>query len=409
MMKKLRYCPAAAAVVLFLAGAIYAAYTSTVSVVNHVSTGDVNIGIHEYMVRAGKEITYSEPASVMPGDVISKIPRITNYADPCWVRAKITFQKSGEGNEYPVIGGIPDGWKKSGDYYYYKNPLKKGEHVDLFRTVVIPADWGEKYIGQELSITIRADAVQSKNFNPEFGAMSPWGNQQIEQCIHETDNSEPQTTASIQNTVEYTGDAHRLVAAPEDFFAHIGRLLPGDSTSDSIEIKNTADKEIELFFFAGYENQTDTQIELLKALDLQLRLNGREIYKGKLTGSGLEDGISLGRYAPGAGGKMDFTLTMPENLGNAYASRNADVKWIFAAEEEESPAYVPANTNVPSSGTSGGSSSGHAGGQTSGTVVSAPVKTGDETSLLALLTLLTFSASLIAILYWVKRRTDHEK
>jgi len=417
-MRKIRYCLIATASVLFLAGAIYAAYTSTVSVVNHVETGDVNIGISEYMVRGGKETAYTEPASVMPGDVISKIPRIICFADPCWVRARITFHKSGEGKEFPVIGGIPEGWKKAGDYYYYEKPLKKGDHVDLFRTVTIPSDWGDEHYGEDLSVTIRADAVQSKNFKPEFDAMSPWGNQEIEQCVHETDNSEPQTTEHIQNTVEYSGDAHKLVAAPDDFFANIGRLMPGDSAGDSVEVKNTTDREAELFFFAGYEKQTDTQIELLKALEMQIRLNGQEIYKGKLTQEGLEKGVSLGKYAPGAGGKLDFTITMPENLGNAYARRNADVKWVFAvAEDDASPSPEPSTTVVSSSGSSGGgtgsvtSSSGPAGGKVApeSTSVSAPVKTGDYTPVRALAVLLLFSASLILILYWTKRRMNHEK
>ena len=416
-MKKIRYCLIAAASFLLIAGTIYAAYTSTVSVVNHVETGDVNIGIREYMVRGGTETVYKEPASVMPGDVISKIPRITNLADPCWVRARISIQKNGEGKEFPVIGGIPEGWKKAGEYYYYEKPLKKGEHVDLFRTVTIPADWGEKYVGQNMSITIRADAVQSKNFDPEFGAMSPWGNQQIEQCVHETDNSEPQTASGIQNTVEYSGNAHKLVAAPDDFFANLGRLMPGDSTGDSVEIKNTSDKEAELFFFAGYENQTDAQVELLKALDLQIRLNDREIYKGKLTEEGMEKGVSLGKYAPGAGGKMDFTITMPENLGNAYARRNADVKWIFAvAEDELTPTSAPSATIVPQGGTSGGGSSGggslasgHDAEKGAGSTVSAPIKTGDDTSVRAVIVLLLFSAFLILIIFWTKRRMNHEK
>ena len=414
-MKKMRYCLIAAASAFTLAGAIYAAYTSTVSVVNHVETGDVNIGISEYMIRGGKETAYAEPGSVMPGDVISKIPRIICYADPCWVRARITLQKSGEGEDYPAIGGIPEGWKKAGDYYYYKKPLKKGESVDIFRTVTIPADWGDEHFEESLSVTIRADAVQSKNFNPEFSSMSPWKNQEIEQCVHETDNSEPQTTEHIINTVEYSGDAHKLVAAPNDFFKNIGRLMPGDSTGDSVEIRNTTDREAELFFFAGYENQTDTQIELLKALDMQISLNGREIYKGKLTQEGMEKGVSLGKYAPGAGGKMDFTITMPENLGNDYARRNADVKWIFAvAEEELSP--TPAKTAVPSGGTSGGESgvtsySGPAGGKVApeGSTVSAPIKTGDDTPVRTLAVLLLFSASLILILFFAKRRMDHEK
>ena len=188
--------------------------------------------------------------------------------------------------------------------------------------------------------------------------------------------------------------------------------MPGDSAGDSVEIKNTTDRDTELFFFAGYENQTETQIELLKALEIQISLNGREIYKGKLTQEGMEKGISLGKFAPGAGGTMDFTVTMPENLGNAYARRNADVKWVFAAlEAEATPTPGPANTGVSPDGGSSYASSGPAGGKSApeGSTVSAPIKTGDDTPLRALAVLFLFSALLIVVLYLAKRRMDHEK
>lgn len=38
-----------------------------------------------------------------------------------------------------------------------------------------------------MGITIVADAVQAANFAPDFRAMSPWGNQKILRCIHDTD------------------------------------------------------------------------------------------------------------------------------------------------------------------------------------------------------------------------------
>ena len=70
---------------LFSAQGTYAWYQSSVSVQNHIRTGDVNIGIQEYEEDAGREVLCSgtEGRTVLPSQRISKIPRITNYAEPC--------------------------------------------------------------------------------------------------------------------------------------------------------------------------------------------------------------------------------------------------------------------------------------------------------------------------------------
>ena len=34
---------------------------------------------------------YQDRRIVLPGDEISKIPRITNHSEPCWVRVKISY------------------------------------------------------------------------------------------------------------------------------------------------------------------------------------------------------------------------------------------------------------------------------------------------------------------------------
>ena len=111
---------------------------------------------------------------------------------------------------------------------------------------------------------------------------------------------------------------------------------------------------------------------------------------------------------------MDFTITMPEKLGNAYARRNADVKWVFAVNEAEATP-TPAQTGVPQGETSGGGSGG--GTTLAGTheekspesSAIAPIKTGDEASMRAPLVLLLFSACLIVALCSAKRRMNHEK
>ena len=55
-------------------GGAYAYYQDSVSVQNHISTGDVNIGIQEYQIIDGSEAKYDteENRFVLPSEVVSK-------------------------------------------------------------------------------------------------------------------------------------------------------------------------------------------------------------------------------------------------------------------------------------------------------------------------------------------------
>jgi len=385
---------------------LYARYSDSISVINHLATGDVNIRISELEIENGEEVSYQNPKVILPGDRISKIPRIECLAEPCWVRAHVTFEGAQEGLpglSEELIGGINEkNWVKAGDYYYCKKRLSRGKHVDLFRTITVPHDWNSEHADQAMKVTIRADAIQAAHFTPDFEAMSPWGNQEIELCVHEADGEPEIRTEHLKNTVEYSGDAHKLVAAPDDFFKNIGTLMPGDTVSDSVEIKNTVKRNAELFFQAGYENQTKEQLELLSALTIQIKYAGKEIYKGALTQDHLNKGISLGTFAPGQGGRMDFTITMPSALGNAYAKRDAAVKWIFKVEEDEEPTPAPsANPGSPNPGTgSGGGPSAET--HSSGAEKTAPIKTGDDSA--AGIFACTACISMVAVIFVVTKR-----
>ena len=71
---------------------VYANYSSTVEVKNHIETGDVNIDLAEYQMADGNEVPYiNDQKGILPGDTISKIPRITNLAEDCYIRCQITY------------------------------------------------------------------------------------------------------------------------------------------------------------------------------------------------------------------------------------------------------------------------------------------------------------------------------
>ena len=369
---------------------VYAAFNDMITITNHVATGDVNIGIEEVEVKDRSFTEYQNQKIIFPGDTISKIPRIVNYAADCWVRAKIISQTDREdlgGITEDMLEGIPASWEKHGEYYYFTKPLHNGKYTELFQAVRIPEDWSEEHADQALTLTIRAEAVQKAHFTPDFTAMSPWGDVPVEYCIHEKDNAVISRQTDLTPMVEYSGDAHKLAAVPEDFFAGFGEWMPGDEKTEQVQIKNTTDTKTELVFFTGYENQNEQQMKLLQNMFLTIRYQDKELYSGTLTAEALREGVSLGLYAPGEEAVMEYTVSLPKTVNNALAKTDAAVKWIFAAKEEEKP-FTGGNPDLSPQTRTG-----------------SPVKTGDETVFEVYVGILLAAILLIPLLCLIKRRS----
>lgn len=321
---------------LFSAQGTYAWYQSSVSVQNHIRTGDVNIGIQEYEEDAGREVLCSgtEGRIVLPSQRISKIPRITNYAEPCYVRVKV----SGKSMDEDDIFGMPEPWIAAGGYYYWPEPLDTGASVDVFRAVTIPSWWTENASGQTVGLTVTAEAVQSAHFTPDFQSEDPWGGQKIELCVHEQDGAVQQVEKVYQSmSVVYEGAARNLVAVPEDFFSNLGTAMPGDTLGDSVSVRNTTETEAEFFFRTEVPAElTDEERDLMEQFSLEITQEGRLVYSGGLDGKELEGAwVSLGVYQPGEEGEIHFTLQLPSELKNVYAQRETFVNWMFSVQGEE--------------------------------------------------------------------------
>lgn len=366
--KSVRIGCAAASLLLGISGT-YAYYRSSAETINKIATGDVNIGILEYEEDAEGEKKYEGPENgiVLPAQVISKIPRITNYAEPCYVRVKPVFAGEAEGGaqgnaedtgemeqeaadqteeetqDYCLgeenLGGISDVWKKAGDYYYYPKVLENQESVDFFRTVTIPAAWTSTAAGQALSVEIQAEAVQAANITPDFTAEAPWGEQlEIEQCVHETDNVVSEVSQHSFLTVSYEGAARNLILAPDNFFRNFSALMPGDEREDTFTLLNTTKSSAEFFLRTEIpENVSEKEKELLSRIGLKICQGDTVLYEGDLKSDGLREAESLGVCRPEERKEIRFSIQVPSELGNEWALRKSEVKWIFSVEGEELP------------------------------------------------------------------------
>lgn len=373
---------------------VYGFFQDSVTVTNRISTGDVRISLKEYQLRGGKEVPYTKPENLLPGDKISKIPHITNQGEPCWIRASVAFSDSAEKEEglsEKNLSGFPQKWIKAGAYYYYTEVLEKKDSVRLFSTVEIPAAWTNGHEGQKLGIHIRVDAIQAANFSPNFRSEQPWGNQQIQECVHEEDGISYCRIKKGKLSVEFHGEAHRLIATPQDFFGNFSTAMPGDVMEDSVSVLNTTEGEAEIFFCTEAGKANARQRELLEKLKLTISMNGKTLYAGNLKAEKLSKNISLEKFPPGAEGKLDFTVSMPKELDNDYALRDAQVKWIFSVNEQENEPDKKGGTK--NSNNKGGSLRGQS---------KSPVKTGDNSNRMGLLALAL--VSLIVIIIACRRR-----
>lgn len=305
----------------------YAAYQTETEVTNRVGIGDISIGLEEYELNAdGEEIPYENDKTVLPGQRIDKIVRITNHADSVWVRAKLEyFSKDGmEGLSDEMISLASDRWVQAGGYYYYILPVEKAGSIDFIHAVSIPPGWDSSAAGKQFSIIVTAEAVQKDHFTPDFHTQDPWFGTVIETCIHTS--YDPASAVHQDFSVVFEGGAEGLVKTGEDFFSNWGDLMPGDTMTDTVAVKNMYQQTVTIYF----HTETIAEDRLLENLHLEIRDREKIIYSGALKGA-IEEKIALCRLRKGEESLLTYTLHVPAELNNQYARNQTSTKWIFSA------------------------------------------------------------------------------
>lgn len=305
-----------------------AAYQTETEVINHVGIGDISIGLEEYELdEAGEEIPYRDGKTVLPGQRVDKIVRITNKANTAWIRAKLEYlaEDSIEGLSDEMVSLASDQWIWAGGYYYYLSPVEKDGRIDFIKEVRIPSEWDSSVGGKRFSIIITAEAVQTEHFTPDFASEDPWFGTVIETCIHtsyETDK------VSRQNfSIAFEGGAEGLVKIGEDFFSNWGELMPGDVVSDTVTVRNNYRCTVMIDF----HTETIADDPLLETVWLEIRNSDQILYSGSLKGA-VANKINLASLKNGEETILTYTLQVPENLNNQYGLNKTKTKWIFSAK-----------------------------------------------------------------------------
>lgn len=185
-MNKKKLIPLLSAVALVAVigvGSTLAYFTDNDAANNVVTMGHVNIELDEPEFSAENENNTIK--NVVPNQTITKDPTITVVAgsESCYLRAKIEITELNDEQVADLLENtnIGEDWVLAEDgYYYYQNSVSKSNEdqtVDLFDTIVIPAEWGNEVADMTFEINVTAEAIQADNFTPETdeaGVINGW-------------------------------------------------------------------------------------------------------------------------------------------------------------------------------------------------------------------------------------------
>lgn len=327
-------------------GLIYA--LTSVEVTNELETGIVDIRIKEYQNVGGKEVPWEDDPLFLPGDTISKIPRIYNDGNDCYIRVKITFRDTDDLSENNLLG-ISDKWIKASDgYYYYTEILPHGEDVNIFEALKIPIDYPQENEGKRFYIDLAADAIQSQNFEPRFDLTQPWGEVEIQECGKEGQydvSTFKQADAQIFS-ITYQGDVKKLSKSTDDFFVNFPYLMPGDTYSDTLQLVNDGQRDVKLYFRTGAEDESDLLDKIQMKIVTEIAGNTSVFYEGSLRAASLNADVVLGTIPGNTEGTFRFEIHMPHELDNQYTLSESLVQWIFSTEEIPEPIKPQTGNNL---------------------------------------------------------------
>ena len=156
-----------------VASGTLAYFTAQETAHNVITSGGVDIQLHEFSERGNEELVpWEDVDGVMPGAEISKIAVVENTgASAAWVRVSvtktITLARGVQGTPDPSLLKLninTTDWTEQGGYYYYNHSLLPGETTTpLFTTVTFAPEMGNMYQNSNAEIEVKADAVQFAN------------------------------------------------------------------------------------------------------------------------------------------------------------------------------------------------------------------------------------------------------
>lgn len=147
--------------------------------------------------------------------------------------------------------------------------------------------------------------------------------------------------SAADSSVTYDGNSKNFIFAPgseyspTDLFDNFKDVMPGDTLTQKIKIKNDISKNVKVKIYLKADGAEEGSEEFLSKMNLTVtEPTGTELFKASADKTdGLTDWNCLGLFYSGAETELTVKLEVPKELGNEIANSQGKLDWEFKVEE----------------------------------------------------------------------------